>query len=416
MSPAELSLEEREDTQTRWPVTYEELAPYYDKVENTLGVFGNADHLDNLPDGRYIDRWPLSPMEIEFSKRVEQKLGVRVITNRIVKHNPGRIPIPIVLGLKTGKLAIRTNAIARHLLIDKMTGKSSGVLYLDRFTHEAREVRAKIVMLCASPFETVRILLNSQCSQHPSGVGGSSGLLGHYVTDHLMYGIGGEVSPDLLQHPFHFGDELQDPYDFAVTGTYIPNFCGNYHNKNGFVGGYGIQCGIGRRGNSWFMLAFGEPLPKYDNFVSLDPSKKDKWGIPVACIQCARSDNEVRMLQHMKTSLKELADAGGLRISESQRIRNWDDLAFRSLRHLVLDKNGSFHPGAAIHEAGGARMGTDPKTSVVNRFCQVWGTPNVFVTDAACFPGLGFQNHTLTIMAATIRACNFILTDYSKQS
>ena len=203
----------------------------------------------------------------------------------------------------------------------------------------------------------------------------------------------------------------EDGFDFAGTGLYIPSFCDN-EPKN-FPGGYGIQVGIGRGAPVWIMSAFGEMQPRYENHVSLDPTVKDAWGIPVARIECSHSQDDVNMVAHMKRKLPEIAAAGGLRVDKNLEVGRWN-IPVRVIRSLVLADCGALWPGGAIHETGGARMGDKPDNSVLNSYCQCWDADNVFVTDGACFVSPGFQNPTLTMMALTVRACRFIVGDYAK--
>ena len=388
-----------------WPLSYEELAPYYDIVERTLGVYGQPAGIPNCPDGHFIGPAKTTKIEEAFMTNVEKRLpNVRVTHRRSVKYDNGRIPLPIRLALATGNLEIRTDAIVSRLLTDPQSGKATGVEYIERLTMKPRTVRAKVVVLCASAIESVRILLNSESAKHPSGIGGSSGHLGRYLCDHIGYTQTGEVSEKDVE-PFF----SEDGFDFApkVVGLYIPSFC-EKESKN-FPGGYAIHVGIGRGTREWVMIAHGEMQPRYENYVSLDPNVKDAWGIPVARIECSHSRDDVNMVAHMKRKLPEIAAAGGLRADKNLHLRS---IRFRPFRSLILTKYGAWWPGVAIHETGGARMGDKPDNSVLNSYCQCWDADNVFVTDGACFVSPGFQNPTLTMMALTVRACRFIVRDY----
>jgi len=375
-----------------WPLSYEDLAPYYDIVERTLGVYGKPAGIPNCPDGQFIGPAKTTKIEEAFLTNVEKRLpNVRVTYGRIVRYDNERVPLPVRLALATGRLDIRTDTIVSRLLIDARSGKATGVEYIERLTHKAQAVHGKVVVLCASTIESVRILLNSQCAKHPSGVGGSSGHLGRYLCDHIAYAQTGMVSKRHVEPAAN-----EDGFDFAGTGLYIPSFC-EKESKN-FPGGYGIQVAIGRGRPMWSMSAFGEMQPRYENHVSLDPTVKDAWGIPVASIECSHSQDEVNMVAHMKRKLPEIAAAGGLHVCKNLNFR-WSHL---------------YRPGEAIHESGGARMGDKPDNSVLNSYCQCWDADNVFVTDGACFVSSGFQNPTLTTMALTVRACRFIVRDYAK--
>jgi choline dehydrogenase-like flavoprotein len=375
-----------------WPLSYEDLAPYYDIVERTLGVCGKSAGIPNCPDGQFIGPAKTTKIEEAFLTNVENRLpNVRVTYGRIVRYDNNRVPLPIRLAVATGRLDIRTDAIVSRLLIDARSGKATGVEYIERLTRNTRTAQGKVVVLCASAIESVRILLNSECEKHPSGVGGSSGHLGRYLCDQVYYAQIGMVSRRHVEPAPN-----EDGFDFAATGLYIPSFC-EKESKN-FPGGYGIQVAIGRGRPTWNMWVFGEMQPRYENRVSLDPTVKDAWGIPVARIDCSHSRDDVSMVAHMKRKLPEIAAAGGLQVYKNLNLR---------LSHLS-------RPGGAIHETGGARMGDKPDNSVLNSYCQCWDADNVFVTDGACFVSPGFQNPTLTMMALTVRACRFIARDYAK--
>jgi choline dehydrogenase-like flavoprotein len=388
-----------------WPLSYDDLAPYYDIVERTLGVHGNPADIPNCPDGQFIGPAKTTAAEEAFMAKVENRLPkVRVTYARNVKYDSNRVPLPLRLALATGHLEIRTDAIASRLLIDERSAKATGVEYIDRETKNSRTVQGRVVVLCASAIESVRILLNSHCATHPAGLGGSRGQLGRYLCDHVAYAQTGRVPPEDAEPAPN-----EDGFDFAVAGLYIPSFC-EQESKN-FPGGYGIQVSVGRGGPVWGIGAFGEMQPRYENHVSLDPTVKDAWGIPVARIDCRHSQGEVNMVAHMKRTLPEIAAAGGLQVDAS---RDRQGIAFRLLRSRILASYGASWPGGAIHETGGARIGNNPDNSVLNSYCQCWDAANVFVTDGACFVSSGFQNPTLTMMALTVRACQFIVREYYK--
>ncbi|ETW23777.1 GMC oxidoreductase [Mycobacterium gastri] len=391
-----------------WPLSYEDLAPYYDVVERTLGVHGKAAGIPNCPDGQFIGPEKTTKIEEAFLANVEQRLpNVRVTYARNIKYDSNRVPLPVRLALATGRLEVRTDAIVSRLLIDERSGKATGVEYIERLTKNARAVHGRVVVLCASAIESVRILLNSKSAKHPSGVGGSSGQLGRYLCDHIAYAQAGAVSEKDVEPAVN-----EDGFDFAGTGLYIPSFC-EKESKN-FPGGYGVQLAIGRGTPVWAMGAYGEMQPRYENHVSLDPTVKDAWGIPAARIECSHSEDDVKMVAHMKRKLPEIAAAGGLQLDKNLDVGRWN-IPRRRFRSLFLADYGASWPGAAIHETGGARMGDRPDNSVLNSWGQCWDADNVFVTDGACFVSAGFQNPTLTIMALTVRACRFIVGDYAKR-
>ncbi|OMC42129.1 glucose-methanol-choline oxidoreductase [Mycobacterium sp. IS-1264] len=391
-----------------WPLSYEDLAPYYDIVERTLGVYGAPAAIPNCPDGQFIGPAKTTKLEDAFRANVEKHLpNVRVTHARKTKYDNNRVPLPVRLAMATGRLEVRTDTVVSRVLIDERSGRATGVEYVERLTGIAREVRGHVVVLCASAIESVRILLNSESARHPAGVGGSSGHLGRYLCDHVSYTQVGTVSDEDVERGLN-----EDGFDFAGTGLYIPSFL-DKESKN-FSGGYGIQMAIGRGAPVWIMSAFGEMQPRYENHVSLDPTVKDAWGIPVARIECTHSQDDLEMVAHMKRKLPEIAAAGGLRVGKTIEVGRWN-IPVRRLRSLVLADCGALWPGGAIHETGGARMGDKPDDSVLNSYCQCWDADNVFVTDGACFVSPGFQNPTLTMMALTVRACRFIVGDYRKR-
>lgn len=392
---------------TDWPISYEDLAPYYDKVESTLGVHGTAAGIPNCPDGQFIGPAKTTRIEDAFLSNVEQRLPhIRVTHGRTARYDSERIPLPLRLAMKTGRLDLRTDAVVRRILTDGRSGRATGVEYVDRSARTTHVVGGRLVVVCASAIESVRILLNSRSSKHPHGVGGSSGRLGRYLCDHVTVALTGDVDEaDAEASP------AEDAFDFAATGLYIPSFC--TAESTNFPGGYGVQVGIGRGKPTWGMFALGEMKPRPENRVSLDPVKHDAWGIPAARIECGHSADEVKMVAHMRRTLPEIAAAGGLRVDANLDLGR-GNIIFRMLRSRVFTGYGAYWPGAAIHETGGARMGEKPDDSVLNPVCQCWDAENVFVTDGACFVSSGFQNHTLTMMALTVRACEFIARDYLK--
>jgi choline dehydrogenase-like flavoprotein len=390
-----------------WPISYEDLAPYYDKVESTLGVHGTAAGIPNCPDGQFIGPIKTTRIEETFKNNVEKRLPhIRLTHGRTVKYDKQRIPLPLRLAMGSGRLDLRTDAVVSRLLTDGQSGKATGVEYIDCSTKTTHMVRGKVVVLCASAIESVRILLNSKSAEHPSGIGGSSGHLGRYLCDHITVAMTGDVDDEDAE-----AAPSEDGFDFAATGLYIPSFCAQ--ESTDFPGGYGVQIGIGRGKPTWGMFALGEMAPRSENRVSLDPAKKDAWGIPAARIECGHSEDEVKMVAHMRRRLPEIATAGGLHVDTNLDLGR-KNVIFRMLRSRVFADYGAYWPGAAIHETGGARMGDTPDNSVLNSWCQSWDAENVFVTDGACFVSAGFQNHTLTMMALTVRACEFIARDYLK--
>ena len=387
-----------------WPVTYEELAPWYERVETFLGVHGSAAGIASIPDGTYDRPHRITEAERGVLRDLAESWPNRPATTcRIVKHNPGRVPLPIVAAERTGNLTLRSDAVASRVTVDDESGLATGVAYVERETKMEHVVRAKTVVLCASTIESLRIMLNSKSARHPDGLGNSSGTLGHYLTDHVMVFQAGPHEP--LE-----GEFRSDPYDFgAQSGVYMPSFrnVGDRH-EEGFLRGYSLLGSVGRIDPGWFFMAIGEMLPRYENFVELDDRKRDAWGIPAARIRCVHSDNERAMVRDMNRSLQELARACGLRVDHLERENILSRTVYKMVSSLVYTEDGALVPGSAIHETGGAGMGDDPTTSVLNGHNQCWDAPNVFVTDSASFTTAPFQNPGLTIMALSARAGGYI--------
>lgn len=393
-----------------WPIDYTDLDPWYGKVETFLGVHGSAAHIEDFPDGEYAGPHPITKAEARVLATLAEKWPDRPATTaRIVSHNPGRIPLPLVAAQKTGNLIQRPDAVVSHVIVDEATGKATGVAFRDRTSREAVEARAKVVVLAASTIESTRILLNSTSARHPAGLGGSSGVLGRYLTDKVMLFQAGPL--DEIE-----GAERADTYDFgSQSGIYMPSFRNaRGDHQAGFKRGYSLLGSVGRIEPGWFFMSIGEMLPRLENRVELDRSKRDAWGIPVARITCTHSDNERAMIADMKTSLADLAKVCGLPSDHLGKESLISRTVYKLVSRLVYTPEGALVPGSAIHEAGGAIMGADAKSSVLNRHNQVWDAPNVFVTDTAAFPCSPYQNPGLTIMALSARAGNHIADEMGK--
>jgi choline dehydrogenase-like flavoprotein len=418
-----------------WPVTYKEMEPYYDRVEQYIGVSGSAEGLPQFPDGKFLPPMRLSCGEIEASKAIERRFGWRIIPDRTanltVPHN-GRPAchycdqcqrgcytasyfnspsVTLPDAARTGRFTLVSDAVVSHLAMDDR-GKAAGVVFLDRQTRAEREAHGRAVVLAASALESTRILLNSRSARFPEGVGASSGALGHYLMDHFTLEHGGGLLPALKS-------TRREPVG-RPAGYIIPKYVNadaRFTNRD-FLRGYylagdsqqelyghafGLR-GFGRGLRSEVMrgipynfgiYAQGECLPRFDNYVSLDPHKTDAWGIPALHINASYGANERAMARAMHTQLSEILDA--LKVEELQP---------PSPELSLFGKN--------IHECGTARMGDDPKKSVVNRFNQVHDAKNVFVTDGACFVTQGCYEPTLTIMAISVRAAEHLAAEYQR--
>lgn len=421
-----------------WPVSYAELAPYYDRVEMFVGISGAMEGMEQLPDGKFLPPMKMTCGEWMLKTAVEKKWRDRRITigrtailtqkhqGRAACHYCGNCErgcttasyfsspgSTLPAAAKTGRLTLRPNAVAHHVIVDTKTGKAKGVAFIDRLTKRAHEVYGKVVVLCASTIESTRLLFNSATRQHPEGLGNSSGVLGHYLMDHTYSVSVSGLVPAAAKFPYNFEDG-------RANGIYIPKFrnVGSDKQKN-FLRGYGIQASVDRgmlptnlrsipgfgsafkkqvreaeAPPSFWMGAFGEMLPRKENRVTVNKDRKDAWGIPVAHIDCQYSENERQMAKDQIDSMREMVTEAGFQITSANPL-------------LAV-------PGLCIHEVGTARMGNDAKTSVLNKFNQSWDVKNLFVTDGACFVSQGCQNPTLTMMALTARACDYIISEYKK--
>jgi choline dehydrogenase-like flavoprotein len=415
-----------------WPLGYSDIAPYYDLVEKYVGITGMAEGLAHLPDGQFQPPMPLSCQESAFRDRVKQKLNRTVTLARsanLTRPTNGRGPChycgPCERGcvthsyfnaafttvpdaLHSGNATLISNAMVHKVLMDPATNRARGLVYMDRVTKESRELTARVVILCAQSQESVRILLNSATREYPNGLANSSGVLGHYLTAHVRSGGGSGDFPSLAQK-----HTLGAPV--KPVGIYVARFRnlkGTPPHKK-FLRGFGYEGESGldfnwRAGGfgaaykkallepcvSLSVTGFGEVLPRWDNFVEIDPSVKDIFGIPVVKIHMSDSENERAMIQDMGDSAGEMLEAAG-----AKNIRTYA------------------HPSAprwALHEAGIARMGADPKKSVLNQFQQTHDVKNLFVMDASGFTSNPCQNPTLTIMALAVRSCDNLLTELKR--
>jgi choline dehydrogenase-like flavoprotein len=419
-----------------WPIGYADLAPYYDIVEDYVGISGQTEGVPELPDGKFHPAMPMSCAEMQLRTRVKEKLGRTVSVGRVANITQplnGRAPChycgPCEHGcvthsyfnaafttvpdaIKTGHCTLVTDAMVYKILMDPATSKAKGILYIDRNTREAKEIHARTVILAAQTLESARILLNSATSQHPNGLANSSGALGHFLMDHLWVvgGASGEF-PDAAGPKPSLGAPRRPN---GIYGIRFRNTMNGPRSKE-FIRGYGFQGGgnvnfnynapgfgqaykdaILNGVNSVALVGFGEMLARYDNFVELDPTGVvDVYGIPVLRISISWGENEMKMIPDMAAAGGEMMEAAGAKNINTFQVPNRI-------------------PGFGIHEMGLARMGADPKTSVLNQFCQSHDVKNLFVTDASCFVSGGCQNPTLTIMALTVRSCDYLMAEMKK--
>ncbi len=417
-----------------WPFSYKDLEPYYDKVESYIGVSGSREGLEQMPDGRFLPPMRLSCGSLLAKQVIEKQFGWRVMPDRVanltVPHN-GRPAchycdqcqrgcytasyfnspsVTLPAAWRTGRLTLLSDAVVSHLVMNQ-EGKASGVHFINRLTHQHREVRAKVIVLAASALESTRILLNSTSNRFPNGVGNSSSVLGHYLMDHFTLEGAGGIMPALKSSQ---RQPVGTPCGFLIA-KYVN--AGGHKNKN-FLRGYrfdgdgsqelyGHAFSIAGFGAEWRrkvrqeipyyfgMMAQGECLPRYENYVELDREKKDAWGIPALHVVARYGENESAMAKAMRQDVLAVLDALKL-----------DDPTPPKQELSMFGKN--------IHECGTARMGTDPKKSVLNAFNQIYDVKNVFVTDGAAFVTQGCYEPTSTIMAISARAAEYIAEEYRR--
>ena len=432
MSDYDFKAASRDGIGEDWPICYDDLAPYYDRVEQFLGIVGTTDGIRNLPDGKYVAKAGLGRVETRFKEAVEARWPERKVVpwRYVAAHatpadeaNAKRTTSPLAAAAKTGRMELRPNAIVRQVIIDPASGKASGVSYLDAETKQLRTVSANVVVICASTIESVRLLLNSACAKHPNGLGNSSGLLGRYFMDQIPCLVFGSV-------PGNDGFELVDGTSPADNhgGIYIPRFQNlDRSDYPAFARGFNVQ-GIAGRGYVpeghpalFGFMGQGEMLPYYENRVTVSPQKKDAWGVPVPHIELSMKDNERKMLRSQLDCIKEMVRVAGWSIDFAASLLGLDDQD-KLLPNATWFERFMFRRsfrksmalGAAIHECGGARMGDDPAKSVLNGYNQCWDAKNVFVTDSSCFVNNGTCGPTLTTMALTVRACEYIAQEYGK--
>jgi choline dehydrogenase-like flavoprotein len=420
LSDYEFKAAQRDGFGEDWPIAHADLAPYYSRLERYFQVQGQRDGLAQLPDGEYRPPAPFTPAEAEWQALIdEQWCDRQLIHSRgFALHRPtpeqpwSRAASPgssLKTALATGNVELRPNAIVSHLTFDGDSHHASGVAFIDRLTHETHEVRGRVVMLCASAIETVRILLHSTAEHQPHGLPNDADLLGRYLMDHIS-----------ATQFFWLPGVPMPPEPFPLSGSesfFIPRFCNlETSQSEAFLRGYGLWGGIQRiavpsvlqkvgEGAIGFLIGHGEVLPQAENRVSLSPDTVDAWGLPAAHIDCAWSDNEQQMVAHMRQEIQATVEAVGGQCYALTDLYHMPAVA-PFMRRVEKKLTPAGPPGYYIHEVGGARMGTSPRNSVVNADNQCWEAPNVLVTDGACWTSSGWQSPTLTEMAITARACD----------
>jgi choline dehydrogenase-like flavoprotein len=409
-----------------WPIGHEDLAPHYDAIERFLAVKGARDRLPQLPDGNYAAALPLTPGERHLGETITNEWSDRSLVaargidasrnHAWTPETPWPMHSSIATSLKaalaTGRTDLVSDAVVSHVVLDRGSGRASGVVYVDRHDRSPREIRGRIVVLCASTIETVRILLHSTEDYQPGGLIDESGSLGHYVMDHV-------TTATAIHFPVLPAPDEQSRL-VGCGGFLVPKHLSmNGGHRHDFLRGYGFWGGIQRGqqppkslrkiddGSTGFMVAQGEMLPRYENHIRLSPDITDAFGLPAPHIECSWGENDRRMLKDMRAELEAIIHYAGGRMCGVADLMHLP-LVSKHVRTMERQMTDSV-PGLYVHEVGGARMGTSPATSVVDPLNRCWNTPNLLVTDGACWVSNGWQNPTLTQMAITSRACHAIV-------
>lgn len=419
-----------------WPIRYEDVAPWYDYVEKYAGISGNRDGLDVLPDGQYMPAFELNVVEKDVAARIKKafKGSRHLICGRAAnatKAQPeqGRagcqarskcwLGCPfggyfstqsstLPAAMKTGNLTLRPFSIVSQILYDKDKKRARGVEVIDAQNKQTYEYTANVVFVNASALNSAWLLMNSATDVWEGGLGSSSGELGHNVMDH-HFRVGASGTAEGYEDKYYFGRR--------PSGFYVPRFRNWGADKRDYLRGFGYQGSASRQSwrenvaemgigaqlkdavsepGAWTigMNAFGEMLPDHSNRIYMNRQKKDAWGLPVLEMDVELKENELRMRKDMQQDAIDMFEAAGI----------------KNVRGFEAD----YQPGMGIHEMGTARMGRDPKTSVLNKHNQVWDAPNVFVTDGACMTSASCVNPSLTYMALTARAAEFAVEELKK--
>jgi choline dehydrogenase-like flavoprotein len=437
-SKYEFTAPERQGYGINWPIGYDDVAPWYSHVERFIGVCGKADGLEAMPDGEFLPPFDFNCVEKHLSDKVRAHYGNRYVVQGRWAHlsQPKAIHLEQGRGTcqarnlcmrgcpyggyfssnsstlpwaaRTGNLTIRPDSVVHSIIYDEAKGKATGVRVIDAKTHAVSEYRARIVFVNASALNTNLILLNSISTRFPHGLGNDSGLLGKFVAYHnYRTSANGKIA----------GFEDKYFYIRNPTECILANFRNIGKQEMDFVGGYTTFTGAYReRGEPtsdrvggdykdalakpgpWgiYMYMQGETIPKESNQVRLHPTQKDQWGIPLLVTSVGYDDNDERMIRDWRTEAKAMLEVAGC--------------------HDVETRDNHQAPGLDIHEMGGARMGSDPKTSLLNEWNQLHACPNVFVTDGACMTSTGNQSPSILYMALTARAVDHAVAEMGKQN
>lgn len=439
LSDLDFGANKRDGVGVDWPIRYKDVAPWYDKVESYIGVCGEKLGLNQLPDGQFLPPMDLNCVEDYFRQSIAENFDGRVMTSGRVAHITGDKKFEgrskcqfrnrcirgcpyggyfssnsstLPAASRTGNMDLRPYSIVSEVLYDPDTKRATGVKVIDTETKEEFEYKANVIFLCASAVASTSILMQSKSDRFPDGLGNDSGELGHNVMDH-HFKAGASGKYDGFEDSYYKGRK--------PNGIYLPRFR-NLQGQDSdvdFLRGYGYQGGASR-GNwsesiaeaaygedlkkavsapgGWTMglMGFGEMLPAHENKMTLDYNKLDDWGLPTITFDAEFKENELKMRKDMVSQAVEMLEKAGFR-----DVNGYDDIGA---------------PGLGIHEMGMARMGRDPKTSVLNGNNQLHDVPNVYVTDGACMTSSGCQNPSLTYMALTARAADHASKNFKKSN
>ena len=428
--PLEFNAASRDGFDVDWPFTYEDVKPYYDKVDVLLGCSGTQENLVQVPDGIFQRPSKLNCVEVEF-KRAIAKMGRHYIPGRAGVTTEGVLnkyrtrcmgrgrcgrgcdlqssfhsPTALIYPARdTGNLTVRPYSVVAQVLVDEGSGRASGVRVIDANTREVMDFKARVVVLGAGTLESTRILLNSKSRLHPDGLGNSSGVLGCYLSEHMMGIRGSGFMPSRIgKEPTLDDGRPVAPYipRFRNVTDRHPDFIRGYHFQGGGgcaeypgmahqIPGYGkaFKSSVRKYYPAMISLGgFGEVLPRKENRITLDPDVTDAWGIPVIRFDYKFGDNEMKMATDMAQTIEEMLTAAGAESIE-----------------IVKEP---LPPGWSIHEIGTARMGKDPKASVTDAFCRLHDAPNVYLADASPFVSGGTQNTTWSILAICWRTMDYL--------
>ena len=423
-----------------WPIRYKDIAPWYSYVERFAGISGEKLGLEQLPDGEFLPPMEYNCAEQVVKKSIAEKFPGRVMTmGRVANLSKAAKPhtdvgrascqyrnlcsrgcpygayfstqsATLPAAMKTGRLTLKPDSIVNSIMYDEKTQKASGVKVIDANTSQMTEYYAKLVFVCASAMSSTWILLNSMSNRFPNGLGNDNDILGRYLMDH-HFRTGASGTLEGYDDQYYFGRR--------ANGIYVPRYRNIGSDKRDYLRGFGYQGGGSRAGwqrlvaemgfgaelkekavkpGPWTMGlgGFGETLPYHENRLYLNKEKLDKWGQPTLTFDAELKENEKKMRKDMANDAAEMLTAAGLK-----NVNTYD---------------GGSYLGMAIHEMGTARMGRDPKTSILNANNQVWGAKNVFVTDGACMTSASCVNPSLTYMALTARAADFAVKELKKKN